>query len=43
MIPVLKELLNLAECENEEFITVHEYTNMLFKLKIKQACVNFPS
>lgn len=43
MIPALKELLNLAECQNEEIISDQEYANILFKLKIKQACVNSPS
>jgi len=37
MIPALKELLNLAECENEDFIQDYEYANMLFKLKIRQS------
>jgi len=38
MIPALRELLDLAECADEEMITEDEYTNMLLKLKIRQAC-----
>lgn len=39
MIPALRELLDLAECTDEEMITEDEYANMLLKLKIRQACV----
>jgi len=38
MIPALRELLDLAECSDEEMITEDEYTNMLLKLKVRQAC-----
>ncbi len=40
MIPALKELIDLAECDSEDNITLDEYYKILFQLKIRQACVS---
>jgi len=41
MIPGIKELVDLAECDNDGFITQDEYYKILVKLNIRQALVLF--